>query len=153
MSCWATLFNINSLFNNNNNNNLDIDLNKIPIGTPIGDTELYIKLNNNNNNNKLININDINSKLLIEEGELYLISNKRGCYVNNEFKTIINTNDIVNINVNTNTNNSNNYNIYLIGRKNRLIKINAKLTNLNLLEKVIYFKLIKLNRQKINKLI
>ena len=64
----------------------------------------------------------------IKSGQLYHSSETRECFINGHKPKYIDSGDNIEIYMNQ---------IYLTGRNNRIIKINSKLTDLNLLEMVI----------------
>lgn len=68
-------------------------------------------------------------------------SKTRTCFINGQKEDFIDSGDLIELN---------NKDIYIIGRNNRSIKINGKLTDLYLLENVILYYLIKQNINKNN---
>ena len=77
-------------------------------------------------NDKFILLKELNSSSK-HLGRLYLGSETRKCLLNNEIKSYIDTGDEV-----CYYNNK----LYYKGRMNKIIKINGKLLNINLLQKV-----------------
>jgi hypothetical protein len=101
----------------------------VPLGLPLIETDLFLF-----KNEKFISLKELDSSCK-HLGSLYLSSKTRKCLLNNEIKDYIYTGDEV-----LYYNNK----LYYKGRTDKTRKINGKLLNINLLQKVssFYFKIL-----------
>jgi hypothetical protein len=101
----------------------------VPLGLPLIETDLFLF-----KNEKFISLKELDSSCK-HLGSLYLSSKTRKCLLNNEIKDYIYTGDEV-----LYYNNK----LYHKGRTDKTRKINGKLLNINLLQKVssFYFKIL-----------
>ena len=110
------------------------DENGVSIGLPLNETKLFIKTEDENS---LIDLNEVllnetySDKVL--EGKLLHSSATRVCYLDGQRVDLIESGDKCLVK---------NKKVYLKGRSDRFVKINAKMLNLTLLEKVNKFKII-----------
>lgn len=101
----------------------------VPIGRTLKETKLFLKVSENDK--ELVEISDsllVKSYETTYEGILFHHSSTRICLINNEKVKYVNSGDLVTISCGE---------IYVIGRSNRSVKINGKLTDMLKLEMVI----------------
>ena len=96
----------------------------MPIGQLLSQTEFYVQ----DSNKKFVELKSLPLKSIQFEGALFHSSQSRICFINGQIQKFIESGDNIKIS---------NSQIYLNGRTNRTVKINAKLTDLFLLELVL----------------
>ncbi len=108
---------------------------EMPLGKAMNETELYLSFDNSSQS--IVSLIGLKAKSSEEPvtGLLFLKSSTRICYIDgniNEIEggnVIVNTGDLVEYNKGK---------LYYAGRSNKQCKVNGKLTNLDILEKVLF---------------